>query len=154
MKRAKTIANQFLQGYKENIENTKTLLKSYTALLVNYQNVHDYFNTLNKENAYLKKKLQNMNADILTNDRKSYYEDQGIDTLNFYYSIFFYIYILILIVFLLCMIFKSSDFSKGKQIIIFIFLNWYIIIAVPIFRFILGLYKKMVDLLPKNVHIN
>jgi heme A synthase len=109
-------------------------------------------NKFTKENPILEKKLKIKNADILTNNRKSYYEDQQIDTLYYYHKIFLYIYIFIIIAFLICMIFKSSDFSRGKQIAIFVFLILYIFIAVPVFHFFLRICKNIFELLPANVY--
>ena len=122
LKRANVITSNFLKSFKENIANSVSLLESYSTLLINYQNVQDYLNKFTKENPILEKKLKIKNADILTNNRKSYYEDQQIDTLYYYHKILLYIYIFIIIAFLICMIFKSSDFSRGKQIAIFVFL--------------------------------
>jgi len=152
LKRAKVITSKFLKSFKENIANSLSLLESYSSLLINYENVQDYLNEFTKENPYLEKKLKIKNADILTNDRKSYYEDQQIDTLYYYYRIILSIYIIIIIAFLICMIFKSSNYSRGKQITIFVFLILYIFIAVPIFHFIIRMSKKILELLPVNVY--
>jgi hypothetical protein len=152
LKRANIITNNYLTNFKENIANSVTLLESYSSLLINYQNVQAYLNNFTKENPILEKKLKNKNADIVTNDRKSYYEDQQIDTLYYYHKILLYIYIFILIAFLICMIFKSSNFSRGKQIAIFIFMILYIFIAVPVFHFILRICKNILELLPTNVY--
>jgi hypothetical protein len=152
LKRANIITNNYLTNFKENIANSVSLLESYSSLLINYQNVQDYLNNFTKENPILEKKLKNKNADILTNDRKSYYEDQQIDTLYNYHKILLYIYIFILIAFLICMIFKSSNFSRAKQIAIFVFMILYIFIAVPVFHFILRICKNILELLPANVY--
>ena len=152
LKRANVITSNFLKSFKENIANSVSLLESYSTLLINYQNVQDYLNKFTKENPILEKKLKIKNADILTNNRKSYYEDQQIDTLYYYHKILLYIYIFIIIAFLICMIFKSSDFSRGKQIAIFVFLILYIFIAVPVFHFFLRICKNIFELLPANVY--
>jgi hypothetical protein len=151
-KRATAIIGQFLQNFRENISNSKILLKSYTSLLVNYQNVSDYQNTLQQENAVLKKKLLDMKADIVTNDRKTYYEDQGIDSLNFYYIMLLVIYIACILGFVVCMIIKQTDVSRVKQILILLFLIAYIFIGVPFFVFLVGIIKKITSMLPKNIY--
>lgn len=151
-RKAKAIINQYMQSFQENMDNSKILLGSYTSLLVNYQNVNDYYNELGKENALLKKKLVDMKADIITNDRKTYYEDQGIESLNYYYFIFMIIYIAILLAYVVCMIFKPSESSFGKKIAILVFLVLYFFFATPLFLMIIGLFKKISEMLPKNVY--
>jgi len=151
-KRTAVIISQFMQNFRENISNSKILLESYTSLFLNYQNVNDYYNTINKKNADLKKKLITMKADTLTNDRKTYYEDQGINSLISYSNIIFFIYIATIIGFVVCMIIKPSNVPKIMQIVILIFLILYIFIAVPFFTFIISILKKIGSMLPKNVY--
>jgi len=151
-RRANVIIQQFTRNFQENMTSSKILLESYTSLLVNFQHVNDYFSKLNKENAILKKKLYDLRADIITNDRKSYYEDQGVESLYFYYRLFLGIYILMIIVFLGCMFFKHSDFSRGKQIAILVFMILYIFLATPFFMWVIDSLKKISETLPKNVY--
>ena len=151
-KRADVIIQQFLQSFNENISNSKILLESYTSLLLNYQNVNDYYSNLNKENQVLKKKLKDMKADIVTNDRKTYYEDQGIDSLNYYYYILLIIYIASLFAFIICMFIKPSSVPKVAQICILVFLIAYIFVGVPFFVFVVNIFKKINSMLPKNVY--
>jgi hypothetical protein len=151
-KRAKIISQRFLQNFKENISNTLSILESYTSLLVNYQNVKDYYLNLFKENPILTNELKNKNADILTKNRKSYYEDQGIDTLKFYHNILFYGYLFLLLIFLVCIFLAPSHYSRGKLFIIFLFMILYLFIGEPILAFFFKLGKKGIDQLPKNIY--
>lgn len=151
-KRAKIISLHFLNNFKENTSKTLLSLKSYTSLLVNYQNVKDYYLNLSNENPILTNELKNKNADILTKNRKSYYEDQGIDTLKFYYNILFYGYLFLLIIFLLCIYFTPSNYSRGKLFIIFLFMILYLFIREPIFSFFSRIGQKGIDQLPKNIY--
>lgn len=151
-KRAKIISNQFLLNFKDNITTSLSVLKTYTSLYVNYQNVKDYYKKLMEENPLLNNELKKKNADIITKDRKSYYEDQGIDNLKFFYNIFFYLYIFLLILFLICIFISPSNYSIGKQFLIFVLLILYLFIGEQIIAFIFWLGKKGMDLLPKNIY--
>jgi magnesium-transporting ATPase (P-type) len=150
--RVGAIIKTYLSSFQENMSNAKTLLKSYTSLLINYQNVIDYEKQLSKENDVLKKKLVETKSDILTNDRKTYYENQNIESLNFYYTILFIIYIALLIGFIVCMIFKSSEFSKAKQMMILVILILYPFLGVSFFSFVINILKQIGSMLPKNVY--
>ena len=151
-KRAQIISNQFLQNFKANIANTLSNLKTYTSLLVNDQNVKDYYQQLSTENPLLNNKLKTKNADIITKDRKSFYEDQGIDNLKFYYTVFYYLYLFLILLFFICIFLVPTSFSKGTLFIFFLFLILYLFLGEPILAFVFGLGKKGWDLLPKNIY--
>lgn len=150
--RADVIIKQFSNNFHDDINKSKILLESYTSVLVNFQHVSDYYKQISEKNALLKKKLYDLKADITTNDRKSYYEDQGVESLNYYYYIFLGIYLLILVVFIACMFLKASDFSLAKQIVIMIFMILYLFIAFPVIQSIIHLFKKIGEMIPKNIY--
>jgi hypothetical protein len=150
--RADVIIKQFSNNFQDNVNKSKILLESYTSVLVNFQHVSEYYKQISEKNALLKKKLYDLKADITTNDRKSYYEDQGIESLNFYYYILLGIYLLILVVFIACMFLKASDFSLGKRMVILIFMFLYLFIAFPTVTFFISLFKKIGEMIPKNVY--
>jgi lipopolysaccharide export LptBFGC system permease protein LptF len=150
--KAKIISNHFFKNFKKNSQMTLSRLESYTSLLVNFQNVKDYYLNLSNEYPNLTNKLKIKNADILTKNRKSFYEDQGINSLKFYYNIFFYIYLFILIVFLICIFLSPSSYSRGQLFIIFIIMILYLYIAEPIFNYLIKIGKKGLEVLPKNIY--
>jgi len=152
LKRAEIISKRFLQNFNENVVYAFSNLKSYTSLLVNFQNVEDYYLRLYNENFLSTNKLKNKNADIITKDRKSFYEDQGIQNLKFYYKIFFYIYIFLLLIFIISIFLVPSNISKIKQFIIWLILVFYLFIGDRTVSFVFWVGKKGLELLPKNVY--
>jgi hypothetical protein len=151
-KKAKIITNHFYQNFKKNSQMILSRIESYSSLLVNFQNVKDYYLNLSNEYPILTNELKNKNADILTKNRKSYYEDQGLDSLKFYYNIFFYIYLFILVSFLICIFLSQSNYSRGKLFFIFLIMILYLFVGQRIFSFIYWLGKQGIDLLPKNIY--
>jgi hypothetical protein len=150
-------ARLFVQKFKENydLEKNKIIvqLETYDGLLVNFKNVVDLFKKYKVENVELLKQLKEDTNDILTNDRKTFYEDQQNDTLNlYYYYILWVIYILIIICFgVFSLIFPSSFNWKIRGLISLLFLG------LPfVSTFILGKIIQLVywifGLLPKNVY--
>jgi hypothetical protein len=61
-------------------------MNTYDTNLTNAINLLDSYTNYVDENKDLKKQLDQMGGDIDTNDRKTYYEDEAIDSLNYYYS--------------------------------------------------------------------
>ena len=58
----------------------------------NFDNLKDTYTYYNTDNAALMKKMGSNDSNVITNYRKTYYEQQGISNLDFYYDVLFYIY--------------------------------------------------------------
>lgn len=150
--KAKKIAllmqDQFNKKYKEAI----TLLQSYQSSYVNLSNVNELSENYIDENKYLEKISGKISSDIVTKDRKTYYEDQSIERLKYFYKWMKYIYIFLLIVYFLCIFLIPPQISIKKEIIIFIFLIIYPFIVQPVIKFCIFIFMKITSVLPKNVY--
>ena len=104
------------------------------------------------ENDDLEKELRSTTSDILTNDRKTFYEDQGIDNLNFYYSFVRIIYIIIAIGFTVSMFMFPSQLTLFKKIGIIVLLALYPFISTKVLSWVIQLYYAIINVLPKNMH--
>jgi hypothetical protein len=151
--KAQQIAVQFTENFHTDSQAIKTQIETYQGLLINFKNVAELYLKYKKENLKLIKDLKDETNDVLTNERKTYYEDQKIDGLK---GIYFYflltIYIICLIGFIIfSLIYPSQSNWKVKLASIIGF------IALPFFStWILGkiiyLIYKAYDMLPKNVY--
>jgi len=150
-------ADLFTEKFKENyqLEKDKIMsqLETYDGLLINFKNIVDLYKQYKKENIKLFKELKDETNDILTNERKSYYEEQENGYLNLYYYYFLLvIYCIIVICFLVFSIIYPS--AVGWKIKVFFGL---IFVILPfISTWILGktiqLLYWLFELLPKNVY--
>ena len=153
-KKAEIIANTFSNNFNEEANKIKTQTKIYESLYINYKNVLDLLKKYVKENIVLTKKLKEETNDVLTNQRKTYYEEQNIDSLKFYYFYFLLtIYIIVFVSFAVCQFIYPSNISwKIRLFLLFCFA------LLPFFStWLLGmivyLAYKIFNLLPKNVYI-
>jgi hypothetical protein len=151
--KAELIVQQFKENYQDEIGKIKSQLDTYNGLLINFRNVVDLDRKYNRENIQLYKQLKDDSNDILTNERKTYYEDQENITLNLYY---YYIFWIIYIVVVLCLIvfsiiYPSQTSWKGKLslILIFILLPF---ISTWILGKIIFIVYWLSGFLPKNVY--
>jgi predicted RNase H-like HicB family nuclease len=150
---AQKVADTFTEYFDSDSEAIKTQIDTYEGLLLNFKNVAELYVKYKKENTQLIKDLKNETNDILTNERKTYYEDQKIDGLKgFYYYILLGIYIIFLIGFIIFSLkYPSQTTFSGKLVSIVGF------ILLPFFStWILGkiiyLIYTAYELLPKNVY--
>lgn len=148
------IANNFKENYNKEINKIKSLLGTYDGLLINFRNVHDLYNQYKKENSGLYKKLKTNTNTVLTNERKTYYEDQNIDSLNnFYYYVLITIYIIVIICYVVFSLFYPSEFSWRVRIFLFLLFFALPFISTFILSKIIQLIYLIFGLLPKNVYL-
>jgi hypothetical protein len=150
-------ADLFKQEFKDkyNLEKTKILsqLDTYDGLLINFKNIVGLYEKYKKENYDLTKQLKEETNDVLTNERKTYYEDQQNDVLNLYYYYFLLVfYIIIVICFgVFSLIYPSSYNWKVRSFIFLLF-----VVTPFISTWVLGKIIQIIywlfSLLPKNVY--
>lgn len=148
---ANLIIDKFKENYQDEVDKIQLQLNTYTGILINFNNVVDLEKKYKGENITLYKKLKDESNDILTNERKTYYEDQQNDTLNsYYYYILWVIYIIVVI----CLIIFSLMYplqlkTKISVIILFIVLPF---ISTWILGIIINICYLIYGMLPKNVY--
>jgi hypothetical protein len=150
-------ADEKIRGYKEKYDEMAkkitTQINTYEGIFINFENVKDLYLKYKKENDMLMKQVKNTTNDVLTSERKTFYQDQQVDVLKFYY------YYIILIIYCICvfcfLIFSFIYPSKTDWKIRLV--SFIILILLPfISTWILGLCIYIVyfiyDLIPKNVY--
>ena len=153
--KANIIADAFTENFDNEVNKLKSQISSYNSLLINYDNIFDLLKKYEIENGILWKELKKETNDLLTNERKTYYEDQNIGTLQFYY---FYFLVTIYVICVLC--FGAFSFIYPSQSSWIIRLGIFIaFIVLPfISTWILGIIVYLLyegyNLLPKNVYID
>jgi hypothetical protein len=150
---ADLIVNNLKKNY-DDIKNTISgQLDIYNGLFVNFKNVVELDNTYKMENDKLFKQFKENTHDILTNERKTYYEDQQNDVLNnYYYYILWIIYIIVvlcIIVFSLIYPSQSSWTTKMGLVILFLVLPF---VSSWLLGKIIYIVYWLFNLLPKNVY--
>ena len=147
--KAQEIADKFTEYFQNDSKEITTQIDTYEGLLLNFKNVAELYLKYKTENVELIKDLKNETNDVLTNERKTYYEDQKIGGLKgFYYYILLGIYIIFLIGFLK---YPSQTSFRVKFVSIVGF------ILLPFFStWILGRFIALIytvyEMLPKNVY--
>ena len=150
--KAELIIKTFKTNFSDEVKNAKDSYDTYSGLLLNFTHVVELYHKLVKENAALTLKIKDTNSDILTNDRKTYYEDQSIDNLIFYHNIIMVIYIICIIVFAVSIFVFPSTSSKGSLLAILVFFIIYPFICIRLFKFIYYIKDLIIGIFPKNVY--
>jgi hypothetical protein len=122
--KASVFVKLFKDSYEIEFLKIRTQLDTYNGLLINFKNIVDLYKQYKKENIQLSKELKDETNDILTNDRKTYYQNQQIDGLNsIYYYLLWIIYSLIVCCFFVFSIIYPSTYNwKVRLFILIIFI--------------------------------
>lgn len=152
-KKATTLASFYAENFNKESQNILSDVETYSGLLSNLRNVFDLFLKYKKENSELLKQLKEETNDILTNERKTYYQDQGISSLKFYYYYFLMvIYIICVFAFGIFNFIYPSQFEWKIRVIIFILLLILPFISTWLLGKIISMIYNVYNVLPTNVH--
>ena len=153
--KATQIAVQFKTKFKEDAGKMVANVQTYAGLITNLKNVEELYAKYKLENVRLIKQLKDDTSDVLTNERKTFYQDQGIDTLKFLYRyLFITIYVICVIGFgALNFVFPSK---LGWKVRVGILVGLLILpfICTWILAVIIKIFHKIYSVLPKNVHFS
>jgi len=150
--KAVELVNKTQNIFNNEMNDVTSQIDSYYNLLFNYKNVNDLYEKYKKENSELFNKLKNTSSDIITNNRKTYYEDQKIDTLRVIYYILLIIYVIGAIIYIISLFSFPSSKPWIINFIVLLIAILYPYYSLKLFIQLNGLYNYLVSLLPKNVY--
>lgn len=151
-KKAEIMGKMLTDNFRDEIINAKTMNAYYNTELINSDHTKELYAVYLEKNKVIQDAIKNHHADVLTNDRKTYYETEALEELKNWHTFFWYFYYLFVMpIFTFALIAKSSLHFVVRIIIEMIALAYpyYIdFIARSIYGFYYSLWKK----LPKNVY--
>ena len=137
-------------SFNSTSNQVESLIHTYNSLSTNYNYTKELYEKLYKENEKNSKALKKIRGDIITSDRKTYYEQQSIDGLLTVYSWLRFAYIILLILFIVVVILKVRGWIV--KILILLFFIFYPIFIEPLTLYIVKCLQFIINLiLPKNV---
>lgn len=137
----------------ESIKNARKLNENYNTMYINTKNSYDLYLANSALNEKLRKQFNITASDVITNERKSVYENEGLATLQTHGKILFYLHILFVFCFIIAIFYYKTNLSIYSKIGLIIL----IILQPLIGRVIMYIINKITSLiktfLPKNVYL-
>lgn len=152
IKKANTIAEEITINFNEALGNAQSLNEVLIADEKNSANTIELYNQYVSKNAELKAMISDSKGDVLTNDRKTYYETQEYDSLQKWRTRFLWIYYMLVIVFALGILFIETKLTTFNLITVLILFVVYPFIIDGIVQIIWEFMTKIWGYLPKNVY--
>ena len=150
--KAGLIATTFQEKFNTDVNTIQNSINIYTGLYVNLNNVMDLFKKYELENKELEQILKNKSSDIQTNDRKTFYEDQGITKLKTYYFIILFVYIFVVIVFLLSIFLVKTNVKLSTRLFILFLMIIYPFICYILLEILKKIYTHVKYYFSSNVY--
>jgi hypothetical protein len=161
------------ENFNDEIAGALTMNNYLNTALINSSYTKELLDDYTEKNKEVKLLLRDRHGDILTNDRKTYYEADALQSLKKWYRLWWYLYYILVIVLVLAFILSPSKIDvlsiveiNGKRmpmvnidniikktivIILFIFYPYYIDYIV---NWIKGVFLFVYNRIPKNVYNN
>ena len=153
-KKAENLTISISENFNEEVSSAKTMNDLYNTSIINSNYTQELLNQYQEKNAEFKLKLRDNHGDILTNDRKTYYESEALDRLKLWYTFWWYIYYIFVIIFLLAIFLTPSKFSIFIKLFVLILLVFYPYYVDYIYTSLTNLFKNIYNSLPKSVYNN
>ena len=151
-KEATTITNDTHTYLNEEIATANNLTNVYDGLSINEEYIQELYDDYVKKNADLKLKIKTSTSDVTTNDRKSFYEDEQLDNVNWWYYGFIMMYIVLLIVYAIAIFVSPSSYSFLAKMGILSLLLLYPFVITNVALWLLAMFKNLISILPTNVY--
>ena len=149
------LADEFISIFNNQIDVINLNLDSYTSLYNNYDNVYELYSYYQKNMNTMRKQLKNERSDVLTNERKTYYEDQGIESLNIlYYYVLLTVYVIVVLGFVGSVFMIENSYSLIKKILLIVVLILLPFISTKLLTILIIFFRKIYNLLPRNINLS
>jgi hypothetical protein len=153
-KNAEKIASELTTKFNDELEIAHTMNSYLQTALINSGHSSELLSQYKNQNYLLEQQLSETHGDILTNDRKTYYETDALKNLKLWYRFYWYIYYFLFIVLIIGFILSKSILNTASKIIIAILLMFYPYYIDKILHKINNFYHSTLDVIPKNVYNN
>jgi hypothetical protein len=151
---ATSIVNSFQKNFNDSVKIITANIDSYQGILMNFDNIYDLYTKYKSDNDDLEKLLKTTYADTLTNDRKSYYEDEGNNRISTYYYFYLFIYVFLLVVFLLSIFLVNTNVKLTIRVFILFLLVLKPFVSYLIIDYFYNLYLKIKGYFTNSFYIN
>ena len=121
---------------------------------MNVQNAKNLYNSMIKKNNKFDITAKNTLYDISTNDRKSYYEDQELNDLRWWYIAYLILYLTLVVIYVIILFVTPSEMTRYKRAGLALFLGLYVFFADYLAHGLIALWSYIMSFLPKNVYLS
>ena len=150
--KADAIAERLTEIFNEEYTNAKTMNSYYSTEIDNSNYTLELYNIYIDKNESIQNSIKGEYGDVLTNDRKTYYETEALENLKLWHTFLLILYWIGVALFSIVVIFFSSIESNIKKVVYIFLAIIYPFIVDPVSRKIYGVLRSIYNQIPKNVY--
>jgi len=151
--KATLLGQQISDKFNEETKNALTMNSYYNTEIINSANTIELYNSYLKKNADLEKTIKNLHGDVLTNDRKTYYESEAIDNIKLWHKFFIITYYILVFALVVSLFVSDIEMSRIKQVVIMLIIASYPFFIDPVVKWLYSLYLSLTNSAPSNVYM-
>jgi hypothetical protein len=154
-KEADDLIGKIRHTFNEQIKQVFILISYLDTELTNSQNTEELLQNVTAKDAILGETIKDKASQLITNDRKSYYETQELDRLAMWSSIFTTIYYILLLVLTIEVAFSDTlSLAVKFSILVVLYLypvviNWLVLL---LYKLMAAAAKTLYVFFPKNAY--
>ena len=141
-------------NFNKEFSNIQTMNTFYNTELINSKNTSSLYDVYQTKNKDLESDIKDFYSDVLTNDRKTYYEIGALEVLVNWNHFFLYMYYALFVAFVLGIVFSENMIPKYQSISLAIILGFYPFLISPIVGKLGSVFTHARAMYPKNVYNN
>lgn len=122
---SKKMGEELASLFNDELKNANTMSSYLHIATTNSQYTIDLLTNYLKENKKMMEQLRESRSDIVTNDRKTYYENEATNNLELWYTLFWYVFYLLYIILVAALI-LTQQFAGVVASIVLLFYPYYI----------------------------
>jgi hypothetical protein len=153
-KKANTISQMLSDNFNEELLSANTMNSYLNTALTNSQYTKDLLNNYLEKNKILKVSLRDQRGDILTNDRKTYYETDALQRLKLWYRLLWYLYYIVVLMLVISLIYVPNNLSIIKKVVLIVLTIFYPYFINYIVKWVYNIGVQISNRIPKNVYNN
>lgn len=152
--KSRLITKQIADKFIEEIENAVTMNMFFNTSQINSENTVELYNEYLKKNAEMAELIKNSRGDVLTNDRKTYYETEAMEKLKMWHTLIISIYWILVVTFILSLFLSTSTMSRTKQIVLVVLLILYPFIIHKVVVYFYNLFSTTIKNTETNIYMD
>jgi ABC-type multidrug transport system fused ATPase/permease subunit len=146
-----SITKQIAEKFNEEVQNARAMNSFFNTSQLNSENTIELYNEYVKKNNEMREIIKGSRGDVLTNDRKTYYETEALERIKLWQKFMMYIYWILVVTYCVTIFISPSNLSKKQQIALVVF---FILYPFFIHQVVMFFYNYFTTMFIKNTDTN
>lgn len=149
--RGESIVKQIAEKFNEEVQNARTMNVFFNTSQLNSENTIELYNEYVKKNAEMREIIKESRGDVLTNDRKTYYETEALERVKLWQKFIMSIYWILVVTYCVTIFISPSNLSKKQQFALVVF---FVLYPFVIHKVVMFFYNYFTTVFIKNTDTN